>query len=638
MSIQQYYKNHKANQPTHVYYNMNLLNNDGSFPAQPVRFQYKETRSNDFLLSPQDYYMSIVRFNLQTPSLPVFIPQININPNTNVGGTYAIQSMAGVNTTTPFTITLFTNQNFPVDSVVYLAYNAYNPTVAPAGDTSSTGLQYFRVTNVSRVVGANTVLTLENTSGTTIGVPNNYPNNTGGLKGSTQVLEMAEIPVSTLVYSPITKNLLVKCLGLTSLPPGTLSSLTDVYKPNDTIYIVNSGLFNGIYKINSLSTTTITINAPQFDKYWNFVGGTWYDANMPVYVSGGLLVSNNDFVNVTPYTITMTYIPPTAPTVNLSVTLPIIYQPTVGGTTPPIWNPSQAQALSLQDLTSEYYFVYSYPNWITMVNQCMTSCFWLLQGQFWNGGAGFANGQYLPNVNVNTNQFQPPSMTWNSDQLKAIITGSYILFSQNNTNTAFVYFNNPLSTLFDSFPYLYPDVGYDSPLYSELVFNTNAGAGIYIVQSYNTDGTPVSPNGVYTGIQIYQDHQTASLMNPVQSILFTSTLLPVVNENVGLPLIINGTSSTQTVIGSSANIFPVVTDFIVPFSATNGYVPDVTYVPSGEYRLVDLYGTSPCKSIDVQVFWKDSYGENHPFYLGSGCSGSLKIMFRAKDYNNKDLS
>jgi len=614
---------------------MNLLNNDGSFPAQPVRFQYKETRSNDFLLSPQDYFMSIVRFNLQTPSLPVFIPQININPNTNVGGTYAIQSMAGANTTTPFTITFFTNQNFPVNAVVYLGYNAYNPAVAPAGDTSATGLQYFRVTNVSQVVGANTVLTLENTSGTTTGVPNNYPTNANPLRGSTQVLTMAEIPISTLVYDPLTKNL---TLTVSSPTLGTLASLDDVYDANDTIYIINSGAYNGVYKINSITATTIIMSAPQFDKYYNFVGGVPYPLNVPVYTSGGLLVSNNDFINVTPYTITMTYRPPTAPTVNLTVTLPVIFQPTVQGLTPPVWNPSQPQALSLQDLTSEYYFVYSYPNWITMINQCMTSCFWLLQGQFWNGGTGFGPSVFLPNVNVNANQFQPPSMTWDSDKLKAIITGSYVLFGQNNTDTAFIYFNNPLSTLFDSFPYLYPDVGYDSPLYSELVFNTNAGAGIYIVQSYNTDGTPVTPNGVYTGIQIYQDHQTASLMNPIQSILFTSTLLPVVNENVGLPLIINGTSSNQTIIGSSANIFPVVTDFVVPFSATNGYVPDVTYVPSGEYRLVDLYGTSPCKSIDVQVFWKDSYGENHPFYLGSGCSGSLKIMFRAKNYNNQDLS
>ena len=197
-----------------------------------------------------------------------------------------------------------------------------------------------------------------------------------------------------------------------------------------------------------------------------------------------------------------------------------------------------------------------------------------------------------------------------------------------------MYFNQALSTLFDSFPYIYPNVGPESPLYSYLVFNTSAGAGYFIVQDWSVF-PPTTTNG-YLGIQIYQDHQTASLMNPVQSIVFQSTLLPVTMENVGQPLLLNGTAPTSTVIGSTANIFPIVTDFIVPFgnASVGQYTPDVSYVPSGEYRLVDLYGESPCQQIDISVFWKDQYGVLHPFYLGSGCSGSLKVMFRRKEFNN----
>jgi len=192
-----------------------------------------------------------------------------------------------------------------------------------------------------------------------------------------------------------------------------------------------------------------------------------------------------------------------------------------------------------------------------------------------------------------------------------------------------------MSTLFDAFPYQYPNVNPDSPLYSYIVFDTEAGAGLYVVSSYSAGGI-ITPR--YTAIQVYQDHQTASLMNPVQSITFTSTLLPVMMENVGQPLILNGTAPTNTVIGSTANVFPVVTDFQVPFSATNGYVPDISYVPSGEYRLVDLYGESPANQVDIQVFWKDQYGILHPFLLGSGCSGNLKLMFRRKDYNDVNIA
>jgi hypothetical protein len=105
-------------------------------------------------------------------------------------------------------------------------------------------------------------------------------------------------------------------------------------------------------------------------------------------------------------------------------------------------------------------------------------------------------------------------------------------------------------------------------------------------------------------------------------------------ENGGQPSILNGTAPNQQVVGYSANIFPIVTDFIVPFSATNQYVPDISYVPSGDYRMVDLYGESPANQIDIQVYWKDQYGVLHPFLLGSGCSGSIKVMFRRKDYGN----
>ena len=66
MSVQRFQKSNADQQPTHIYYDMNLINNDSSFPALPVRFQYKETRSNYYLQSPQDYYMSIglTRFSL----------------------------------------------------------------------------------------------------------------------------------------------------------------------------------------------------------------------------------------------------------------------------------------------------------------------------------------------------------------------------------------------------------------------------------------------------------------------------------------------------------------------------------------------------------------------------------------------
>jgi hypothetical protein len=60
----------------------------------------------------------------------------------------------------------------------------------------------------------------------------------------------------------------------------------------------------------------------------------------------------------------------------------------------------------------------------------------------------------------------------------------------------------------------------------------------------------------------------------------------------------------------------------------------VNYVPSSEYRLIDLFGTSPVNSINVNIFWRNRFGTLIPVTLSSGGSANIKIMFRRKDFNN----
>lgn len=612
MSVQRFNKAHSSTQPYHIYYDMNVINNDGSFPSAPVRFSYKETRSNAYLLSPQDYFMSIVRFNLQTPTLPVFIPQINLNPDTNRGGVYPISAMGTqVSANVPFEVILYNPVSYPVGTIVYLANNNSNPTV---NDLSATAQQYYRVTNVAtNISGQNTILTLLNITAT--GNPSLYEGSSNFQKGGTQTVSNAQLAITNLVYNPATNEITFNYPYI-----GSIGASLTLFVAGDTFYINNSGQYNGRYIIKSVdgATNTIVASAPALASV----------SNLAPYAGSGFLLPEGDYYNVTPYTMTMRYTPAGGATYTYSQQ--IVFQPNDLTQPTPKWNPANALALNLTDITSEYYWVYIYESLINQVNQALKNCFWGLSGLLYASTTTF-----LPMTGNTQTNYAPPSMSWNSETDKAILTADNNAFGQSSggaKNIIFLYFNQPLATLFDSFPYQYPNVGADSLFYAYFLFNTNQGAGFFIVQDYSVF-PPNTTNG-YLGIQVYQDHQTASLMNPVQSIVFTSTILPVVMENVGQPSIINGTSTARTVVGSTANIFPIVTDFIVPFSATNQYVPDISYVPSGEYRLVDLYGESPANQIDIQVYWKDQYGVLHPFLLGSGCSGSLKVMFRRKDFNN----
>jgi len=60
---------------THIYYDISIFNNDTS-GNMPVNLKFSEQRSGGALIdNPNDYYLSIVRFEIDSPSLPIFIPQ-----------------------------------------------------------------------------------------------------------------------------------------------------------------------------------------------------------------------------------------------------------------------------------------------------------------------------------------------------------------------------------------------------------------------------------------------------------------------------------------------------------------------------------------------------------------------------------
>ena len=626
MSVQRFQKSNADQQPTHIYYDMNLINNDSSFPALPVRFQYKETRSNYYLQSPQDYYMSIVRFYLQTPTLPCFIPQINLNTNGNFGGTYPIQSMAGLtNVATDWDINLYTPIPIVKDAVIYVGYSG--GALAPSGADVATGNNYYRVKAVNLTLQGRTSLVVRNDN--PVGgpaIPNNYVGGnlsaTFSVNGGTQYVEYANLKILSYAFVPATKELTIDIT-----PASNPFSLISLFVAGDKIFLNNGGVLNGTYTVKTVLINSLVLDAPQ-------LVGVVFPSYTPLSAS---FTSAGDFYNVSSYKTTLQF----TNSIGLQTfTVPVVYLPEDATQAPPVWNPSNNQALSLTEITSQYYWIYNYNTMMTMVNYALVNTFWGLNGACWNSTAGAVSPPLIHMTGAvagpaTENNYQPPTVSWNLSNATILVQADNNAF--NNVvqfQPIYLYFNQALSTLFDTFPYVYPNVGPESPLYSYINFNTSYGAGLYIVQTYSPVGVLTKQ---YTAIQQYQQNTTAGLFNPVQSIVFSSTLLPVVMENVGLPLILNGTSPNNITIGSSANVFPIVTDFQVGVNATSGYISDINYVPSGEYRLVDLYGKSPANQIDIQVFWKDNYGLIHPFYVGSGCVGNMKILFRKKNYNNIDL-
>jgi hypothetical protein len=415
MSIQLSSK-YSVNQPYHVYYTLDLLNNDQDAPKAPLVFNYSENRNNPFLNSPENYFMSIVRFNLQTPTLPEFLPTIA----TGSANTHGVNQTA-------YAVTL------------------------------------------------------------------------------------------THVYS-----------------------------------------------------------------------GTTYSTTVPImYVSS-----------------------------NLTLLAPTSYP-----------------NLTINDITSDYYFMSSLGEFAPMINTALSLAY--LGGTLSDGSpitgvrqqvvsAGLASGSISSNPPFV--EYDPVNRVFilNADQATALVRGFQTDPTGANVSgwsvSTKIYFNSPLATLFSNFPQIIgsPSLSLGNQI---IVFSAND------TLLYNV------PNPAYSAVQVYQNGgTTAGLFNPITSIVFQTTVLPVVMENIGTPKLTVG-----FIGGNNANINPIITDFEVPLTALNSYKPDISYTPTAEYRLVDLYGTSPVSNLNMLVYWKDKYSILHPFYLGNGCSASIKLMFRRKDYNNSKI-
>ena len=131
--------------------------------------------------------------------------------------------------------------------------------------------------------------------------------------------------------------------------------------------------------------------------------------------------------------------------------------------------------------------------------------------------------------------------------------------------------------------------------------------------------------------QLYSSGPT---MCPVTSLVFTTSLLPVLPSLIGLPRIFVGASTAAVQSQGNNNIQNQITDLEVPLTRGDEYLPNVLYSPVAEYRLLDLQANAPLQAIQISVFWKDIFGQTHPFYLQNGCGATLKVMFRKKAYNN----
>lgn len=341
---------------------------------------------------------------------------------------------------------------------------------------------------------------------------------------------------------------------------------------------------------------------------------------------------------------------------------------------PTVLPPSQ---LDINAVSNPYYFVYEYQNFIDMINQS-------LQLFYINNASILGGVHHCPVFGMEAGNkfciYFPCLTTENTYSAVGVKTGAGTgahLWNSNpvaSSNKWVMAFNAPMHTLFSAFRYKYIDslrnLPNITPTASASLTSPITRNGWYMISNrppMNAQTTPVVgglPHYLEETNQIGLDqleilpassipylgnfyppatatasfevvrspYSPAPLWSCVKQLIFTTALMPINNELVGLPGVRNSNTSLDTDVQNN-NFSPVITDLEVPLVTGDEIKPSVSYSPGGEYRLTDLMSNTPINSIEISVFWKDQYGVLHPFLLEPGCFSSIKILFRKKIFN-----
>lgn len=332
-------------------------------------------------------------------------------------------------------------------------------------------------------------------------------------------------------------------------------------------------------------------------------------SNLPVLVPDmQLLPPGSHYTGLTNYKIALVFTTNNGANVNLAAGTnagaTLIYAPE---TTNPQLLASLFEPSNKEDiLGNPFYYIRNVDTFLKMINDALDTYF-ALTGGTWVNKPYFQWDANVGKIVYNVPNSQPTGVP-----------------GVDASSKFYIAVNQPLYNLLSTFKFQF--------------FPENAGNTNYpnTTCRYVLDAD-ILPTGTGNYTPYYQQASSVVNWSPCQSIVFVSSTIPVEAQYAGAPVNLNNIDpSTQSSIFSQQSIVKVLTDFIIPFNngveATN---QQIFYIPSGEYRLIDLLGNQNLQQLTIQVFWRDKYGTYHPMTLDAGASADILIMLRKKSFNKQ---
>ena len=195
-----------------------------------------------------------------------------------------------------------------------------------------------------------------------------------------------------------------------------------------------------------------------------------------------------------------------------------------------------------------------------------------------------------------------PYMVWDTDAQKFSLYAQKAFYDLALANPIEIRFNY---AVYNQFPFL--------------AYSVDNEGSLLLVRDYNNNTETI---GGTDFLFLKQQGIGVERFNPIKSILFISNTIPVKNTFTEL----NNTQPDN----SNASSLGILTDFKLDISNNSlGQRKHLLYV-ADNYRWLDLYGNTPLRTIDVQVYWADLQRKLYRYRIPLGDEGSMKILFRKK--------
>ncbi len=267
-------------------------------------------------------------------------------------------------------------------------------------------------------------------------------------------------------------------------------------------------------------------------------------------------------------------------------------------------------------LNNPYYYLDSVQSFLNLVNEAYGRLFAPIKTA---GGSNLA-------------EELPPIFTWDPEASKIClsVTRYFVRNVEKPTDaTIFMSMSTSLYNLLNTF---------NTVRINSNPANTDRGAD-YIFNLTSLGGLNVSSSGGTTNPVVtynyIQESSSVPSWSPVSSLVFVTNSIPVNATHSGTPQF-QQNNNLGVQIGSSLSqnaTASVLTDFEIPMETGVEYRNISYYSPTSEYRLFDFVSNQQLNNLNIQIFWKDKYGQLHPLTLRQNASASIKLMLRKKDFN-----